>query len=65
MGPVRPHRKIPKGTCRHAKYVYKRQDQDEHGFRFMKAPIHLGAFFLEKPTRVIGLGYLFLLALQF
>lgn len=48
-----------------ALHAYKRQDQDEHGFRFMKDPVHLGAFFLEKPTRVTGLGYLLLLALQF
>jgi len=45
--------------------AYKRQDQDEHGFRWMKEPLHLGAFFLEKPARVAGLGFLLLLALQF
>jgi transposase len=44
---------------------YKAQDQDEHGFRWMKAPVHLAAFFLEKPERVVGLGYVLLLALQF
>ena len=31
----------------------------------MQQPLHLGAFFLGKPTRVTGLGYLLLLALQF
>ena len=44
---------------------YKAQDQNEHGFRWMKAPVHLTAFFLEKPERVVGLGYVLLLALQF
>ena len=44
---------------------YKGQDQNEHGFRWAKSPIHLGAFWLEKPARVAGLGYLLLLALQF
>ncbi len=44
---------------------YKGQDQNEHGFRWTKSPIHLGAFWLEKPARVAGLGYLLLLALQF
>jgi len=43
---------------------YKAQDQDEHGFRWMKSPIHLTAFFCEKPERVVGLGYVLLLALQ-
>ena len=45
--------------------AYKAQDQDEQGFRWMKSPIHLTAFFLEKPARVTGLGYVLLLALQF
>ena len=45
--------------------TYKAQDQNEHGFRFMKSPIHLTAFFLEKPERVVGLGYALLLALPF
>lgn len=45
--------------------AYKAQDQDEHGFRWMKSPIHLTAFFLEKPERVVGLGFVLLLALQF
>ena len=45
--------------------TYKAHDQNEHGFRFMKSPIHLTAFFLEKPERVVGLGYALLLALQF
>ncbi len=45
--------------------AYKAQDQDEHGFRWMKEPMHLTAFFLEKPERVVGLGYVLLLALQF
>lgn len=31
----------------------------------MKAPVHLTAFFLEKPERVVGLGYVLLLALPF
>lgn len=44
---------------------YKAQDQAEHGLRWMKSPIHLTAFFLEKPERVVGLGYVLLLALQF
>jgi len=44
---------------------YKGQDQNEHGFRWTKSPIHLGAFWLEKPERVAGLGYVLLLALQF
>ena len=52
-------------SARTALQAYKRQDQDEHGFRWMKEPLHLGAFFLEKPARVTGLGYLLLLALQF
>ncbi|MCY0881296.1 MAG: hypothetical protein OWS74_04805, partial [Firmicutes bacterium] len=54
-------------TCdaRTALHEYKAQDQDEHGFRWMKSPMHLSAFFLEKPTRIVGLGYLLLLALQF
>jgi len=43
----------------------KGQDQNAHGVRWMKSPIHLGAFWLEKPARVAGLGYLLLLALQF
>ncbi len=51
--------------ARTALHEYKAQDQDEHGFRWMKSPIHLSAFFLEKPTRIVGLGYLLLLALQF
>lgn len=45
--------------------AYKAQDQDEHGFRWTKSPGHLTAFFLEKPARVAGLGYLLLLALSF
>ncbi|MCY0881548.1 MAG: transposase [Firmicutes bacterium] len=52
-------------TPRTALQAYKRQDQDEHGFRWMKEPIHLTAFFLEKPERIVGLGYLLHLALQF
>lgn len=44
---------------------YKGQQHNEHGFRWTKSPIHLGAFWLEKPARVAGLGYLLLLALQF
>ncbi len=44
---------------------YKGQQHNEHGFRWTKSPIHLGAFWLEKPERVAGLGYLLLLALQF
>ena len=44
---------------------YKGQHHNEHGFRWTKPPIHLGAFWLEKPERVAGLGYLLLLALQF
>jgi len=44
---------------------YKGQHHNEHGFRWTKSPIHLGAFWLEKPERVAGLGYLLLLALQF
>ncbi len=51
--------------ARTALHEYKAQDQDEHGFRWMKSPLHLTAFFLEKPTRIVGLGYLLLLALQF
>lgn len=30
-----------------------------------KSPIHLPEFFLEKPERAVGLGYVLLLALQF
>ena len=54
-------------TCdaRQALLAYKEQDQDEHGFRWEKSPVHLTAFFLEKPARVVGLGYVLLLALQF
>ena len=54
-------------TCdaRQALLAYKAQDQDEHGFRWTKSPGHLTAFFLEKPARVAGLGYLLLLAMQF
>ncbi len=37
----------------------------EQGFRWTKSPIQLGVFWLEKPARVTGLGYLLLLALQF
>ena len=44
---------------------YKGQDQNEHGFQWTKSPIHLGAFWLEKPERVVGLGYVLWLALQF
>ena len=44
---------------------YKGQSQNEQGFRWTKSPIHLGAFWLEKPIRITGLGYLLLLALQF
>ena len=44
---------------------YRGQGQNEQGFRWTKSPIHLGAFWLEKPARVTGLGYLLLLALQF
>ena len=44
---------------------YKNQAHNEQGFRWTKSPIHLGAFWLEKPSRVAGLGYLLLLALQF
>ena len=44
---------------------YQGQQHNEHGFRWTKSPIHLGAFWLEKPERVAGLGYLLLLALQF
>jgi transposase len=44
---------------------YKGQHHNEQGFRWTKSPIHLGAFWLEKPERVAGLGYLLLLALQF
>ncbi len=44
---------------------YKGQDQNEHGFRWTKSPVHLSAFWLKKTTRVTGLGYLLLLALQF
>ena len=43
---------------------YKRQDVNEHGFRWMKDPIHLDAFYVHKPARVAGVGYLLLLALQ-
>jgi len=51
--------------ARTALQEYKGQDCNEHGFRWTKSPIHLGAFWLEKPARVAGLGYLLLLALQF
>ena len=44
---------------------YKGQQHNEHGFRWTKSPLQLGAFWLEKPARVAGLGYLLLLALQF
>ena len=43
----------------------KAQDHNEQGFRWTKSPLHLGAFWLEKPQRVTGLGYALLLALQF
>ena len=54
-------------TCdaQQALLAYKAQDQDEQGFRWAKSPVHLTAFFLEKPTRVTGLGYVLLLAWQF
>ena len=42
--------------------TYKAQDQNEHGFRFMKSPLHLTAWFLEKPEHIGGLGYALLLA---
>lgn len=45
--------------------AYKGQAQDELGFRWMKSPVPLTACFLEKPSRVAGLGYGLLLALQF
>jgi len=45
--------------------ITRKQAQNEQGFRWKKSPIHLGAFWLEKPARVAGLGYLLLLALQF
>ena len=51
--------------ARPALQEYKGPDQNEHGFRWTKSPIHLGAFWLEKPARVAGLGYLLLLAIQF
>ena len=51
--------------ARTALQEYKAQDHNEHGFRWTKSPIHLGAFWLEKPERVAGLGYALLLALQF
>jgi hypothetical protein len=41
----------------------KGQDQNEHGFRWTKSPIHLGTVWLEKPERVAGLGYVLWLAL--
>ncbi len=50
--------------ARTALQEYKGQDQNEHGFRWTKSPIHLGAFWLEKPECVVGLGYVLLLALQ-
>jgi hypothetical protein len=43
----------------------KGQDQNEHGFRWTKSSIHLGAFWLEKPERVASLGYVLWLALPF
>lgn len=45
--------------------VYKGQDHVEHAFRWAKEPIHLGAFWVHKPARVKGLGFVLLLALQF
>jgi len=44
---------------------YTGQHHNDHAFRWTKSPIHLGAFWLAKPERVAGLGYLLLLALQF
>ena len=35
---------------------YKNQAHHKQGFRWTKSPIHLGAFWLEKPSRVAGLG---------
>ncbi len=51
--------------ARTALQEYKAQDHNEQGFRWTKSPLHLGAFWLEKPQRVTGLGYALLLALQF
>jgi len=51
--------------ARTALQEYKAQDHNEQGFRWTQSPIHLGAFWLEKPERVTGLGYALLLALQF
>ena len=45
--------------------AYKDQDQAEHAFRWAKSPWHLQAFYLQNPTRVAGLGFLLLVALQF
>ena len=52
-------------NARTALQEYKHQDHNEHGFRWTKDPIHLDAFFVQKPARVAGVGYLLLLALQF
>ena len=41
---------------------YKGQQHNEHGFRWTQSLIHLGTFWWEKPERVAGLGYLWLLA---
>ncbi len=51
--------------ARTALQEYTAQDHNEHRFRWTKSPLHLEAFWLEKPQRVTGLGYALLLALQF
>lgn len=44
--------------------AYKKQDHNEHGFRWMKQDVHLDAFYVQKPDRVAGLGMLLVLGLQ-
>ena len=45
--------------------AYKGQDHAEHGFRWMKDDPHLDAFYVQKPDRVAGIGFLLILGLQF
>lgn len=42
----------------------ERPEVNEHGFHWMKDALHLDAFYVQKPARVAGLGYLLVLALQ-
>ena len=42
---------------------YKNQSSIENKFRFLKSPVYLGPVYLEKPSRVQAIGYVFILVL--